>query len=76
MGTGLAVSVRFSGSAFPLRMRRIDISRPRAIAKEAPVKYTRKSLASGNRAKAFNAASATQEVIEIIARLAFGIISS
>jgi hypothetical protein len=57
-------------------MKRIAIRRPRAIAKEAPVKYTRKSPASGNRAKAFNAASATQEVIEIILRLAFGIISS
>src|SRR5438067_12129939 len=57
-------------------MSRLAISRPRAIAKEAPVKYTRKLLVSGNRANAFSAASAMQKVIEITLRVAFGIITS
>jgi hypothetical protein len=75
-GAGLAVSVRLSRSAFSPRMRRLAISRQRAIAKEAPVKYTRKSLVSGDRASAFNAASAMHKVIEITLRVAFGIITS
>jgi hypothetical protein len=54
-------------------MRRLAISRQRAIATEAPVKYTWKSLVSGDRASAFNAASAMHKVIEITLRVAFGI---
>src|SRR5437868_7089388 len=73
-GIGLAVSVRLSRPAFSPRMRRLATSRPRAIAKEAPVKYTRKSLVSGDRANAFSAASAMHKVIEITLRVAFGII--
>jgi len=65
-GMGLAVSVRLLGPAPSLRTRTIATSRPRAIAKEAPVKYKWISFGAVKSDKAFNASRAIHEMIEII----------